>query len=98
VSADGAIAYQNAPVGALSQLTWFDRSGTRQETIGDAATPDQCSRVSDIVSNAPQHRRVERTGGTVGFSWIDAASRLRGDAVVTVMQPADFWNGDNATG
>jgi hypothetical protein len=26
-----------------------------------------------------------------------AAQWLRGDAVVTVMQPADFWNGDNAT-
>jgi serine/threonine protein kinase/Tol biopolymer transport system component len=37
VSADGVIAYQNAPAGAVSQLTWFDRSGTRRETLGDAA-------------------------------------------------------------
>jgi hypothetical protein len=29
---------------------------------------------------------------------IDAAQRLRGDPMVTVMQTADFWKGDNATG
>ena len=29
---------------------------------------------------------------------IDAAGRLRRDAVVAVVQTADFWNGDNATG
>jgi hypothetical protein len=29
---------------------------------------------------------------------IDAARRLCCDAVVTVMQTADFWNGDNPTG
>jgi hypothetical protein len=28
---------------------------------------------------------------------IDAAQWLCGDTVVTVMQPADFWNGDDAT-
>jgi len=35
---------------------------------------------------------------TVGCRWIDAAQRLRGDAVVTVVQTADFWNGDDLTG
>jgi hypothetical protein len=41
--------------------------------------------------------RLKRTGGTVGCFWIGAAQWLRSDAVVTVMQPANFWTGDNAT-
>jgi hypothetical protein len=32
------------------------------------------------------------------LSVIDGAGRLRRDAVVAVVQTADFWNGDNATG
>jgi hypothetical protein len=47
------------------------------------------------------HRTTDVLNGrlvTVGVSWTDPVRRLRGDAVVTVMQTADFGNGDDATG
>jgi hypothetical protein len=31
-------------------------------------------------------------------SGIDGVRRLRGDAIVAVVQSADFWDGDDATG
>jgi hypothetical protein len=65
---------------------------------GPGRTPDSALKITDIRGNSAQHRCVERTGGTVGCGGIGAAQRLRGNAVVTVMQTADFWNGDNATG
>jgi len=43
------------------------------------------------------HRNKDPLTGRVVRSTvaaIDTAQRLRGDAVVTVMQTADFWNGD----
>ncbi|HEY3171978.1 MAG TPA: protein kinase [Thermoanaerobaculia bacterium] len=37
VSETGVLAYQSSPRGELSQLTWFDRSGKRLESVGPAA-------------------------------------------------------------
>jgi Tol biopolymer transport system component len=36
-SESGIMAYQSSPRGELSQLTWFDRSGRRLESVGPAA-------------------------------------------------------------
>ena len=38
------------------------------------------------------------TGNPSAIAAVDAAQRLRGDAVETVMQTADFRNGNDATG
>jgi hypothetical protein len=35
---------------------------------------------------------------TVGCRWIDAAQRLRGNAIVAVVQTSDLWNSDDTTG
>jgi hypothetical protein len=61
-------------------------------------TPDGALEIPDIRENSAQHRCVERTGGRSVGAGIAVGRRLRGDAVVAVVQPADFWNGDNATG
>ena len=63
-----------------------------------ALYPTSALKIVDIGSNSLQRRRVERTGGRSAVTAIDAAQRLHGDAVETVMQTADFRNGDNATG
>jgi hypothetical protein len=54
--------------------------------------------IADIGRNSPQHRRVQWIGYAAAVAVIDGAGRLRRDAVVAVVQTADFWNGDNATG
>jgi eukaryotic-like serine/threonine-protein kinase len=36
-SETGVLAYQSSPQGELSQLSWFDRSGKRLESVGPAA-------------------------------------------------------------
>jgi hypothetical protein len=54
------------------------------------------SRTSAVI-----HRNTEVFNGQVmrpAVAVIHAAGRLRRDAVVAVVQTADFWNGDCATG
>ena len=63
-----------------------------------AVRPTVLSEITDIGGNSAQHRCVERTVVRSVVAGINAAHRLRGDAVVTVMQTANFGNGNNATG
>ena len=63
-----------------------------------AVRPTVLSEITDIGGNSAQHRCVERTVVRSVVAGIKAAHRLRGDAVVTVMQTANFGNGNNATG
>ena len=57
--------------------------------------PRECERPQP----SPQHERVQRTGDwDRAVAGPDVVRRLCGDAVVTVVQTADFWRGDNASG
>ena len=47
--------------------------------------------------HSPQQGRVERTDGTSGVP-ASPRRRLRGHAVVAVVQSADFWGSDNGSG
>ena len=59
----------------------------------------------EVIPLAIPHELADDLDGTVdtvvvrlAVAGIAAGRRLRRDAVVAVMQTADFWNGDDATG
>ena len=56
------------------------------------------SAITDINSNSRQ--QTCSTDGLYGQVWLSSTRRddLCRDAVVVVVQTADFWKGDNATG
>ena len=60
--------------------------------------PTSALKIADIGSNSLRRRRVERPAVRSAVTVIDAARRLRGDAVETVMQTANFRNRHDATG
>jgi len=70
----------------------------RNPRVSPRRTRDDALRTADIDRNSGQHRSVKGRVMRPAVAGIAAVRRLRRDAVVAVMQIADFWNGDDATG
>ena len=61
-------------------------------------------RTVTLLSTQPTSAVIQRNAdvlnerGSAAESGIDGGRRLRGDAIVAVVQSANFWDGDDATG
>ena len=89
------------PALCLSKSRYKDRAlhfEARNPRVSPRRAPDDALEIADIGSNSPHHRRVQQTGVRPAVAVICAERRLRRDAVVAVVQTADFWKGDNAAG
>jgi hypothetical protein len=89
-------------IAAISAVVPAEKSKMRTpQAISKRASPrgsprhttDTAREIADVRVNSVLERVVRSV-----VAGIDAAKRLRRDALVSVMQTAHFWNGDSATG